>query len=428
MMKRIVAGVGANSFGLAVTVGIQLFSLPVFLHYWSNEKYGAWLILSAIPAYLSMADVGMVTAAGNKMAMAMGQGDAKEANRVFQSTQLFMWLMCALVIATTLPLLMLAPLPGLTTFDQRIALAAMVISVLLSLVGGLPIAVYKATHRYPTGIMMSNFERILEWLLNMLALAVIGTFSAVALSSLVAKVAGILFSAIIANRGGHGMRWGVSQADRHEIFDMFKPAVSFMAFPLANALSFQGVTLVVGMLVGTGSVTMFNAYRTIARIAVQMTALLSHALWPEFSRLYGEGGNHAVRPLFRKALLIGAIQAVAISAVLYFATPLLLKIWTHGHIGFESGLMSLMLVYALIGGVGHVPRVFLQAINRHTGVAGWSLFTGAVAVALAWFLIKPMGIHGAGWAMLVSELIMTVVCVHLAYQLLNQPDKKGNVA
>ena len=33
MIRRVVAGMGANSFGMAVTIGIQLASLPLFLHY-----------------------------------------------------------------------------------------------------------------------------------------------------------------------------------------------------------------------------------------------------------------------------------------------------------------------------------------------------------------------------------------------------------
>ena len=90
MKRRIIAGMGANSFGMAISIGIQLVSLPLFLHYWNTSTYGVWLMLSAIPAYLSMADVGMVTAAGNKMTMAMGKEDLTEANRVFQSAQMFM--------------------------------------------------------------------------------------------------------------------------------------------------------------------------------------------------------------------------------------------------------------------------------------------------------------------------------------------------
>jgi hypothetical protein len=60
MFHRISLGLGANLFGQVVTVAIQLLSLPVFLHFWSLSRYGEWLMLSAIPAYLSAVDVGIL--------------------------------------------------------------------------------------------------------------------------------------------------------------------------------------------------------------------------------------------------------------------------------------------------------------------------------------------------------------------------------
>ena len=85
MLRRIISGFGSNLFGQLVTILIQILSLPIFLYYWDMSTYGSWLVLSALPSFLSMADVGMVQAAGNKMTMAMGRGEVAEANRIFQS-------------------------------------------------------------------------------------------------------------------------------------------------------------------------------------------------------------------------------------------------------------------------------------------------------------------------------------------------------
>ena len=240
MKRRIMAGMGANSFGMAITIGIQLASLPLFLHYWDAASYGVWLMLSAIPSYLSMADVGMVTAAGNKMTMATGKGDIAEANRVFQSAQLFMAIVCGSLAVVVVPLVLWAPLPGIETTNQRVALAAMSFSVLLSLFGGLSEATFKATERYATGTMLGNYARLGDWSGSMLGLILAGSFSAVALSALTMKLIGVIAGMLMASKGNHGLKWGFHAADRAEIHTMVKPAVSFMAFPLANALSLQG--------------------------------------------------------------------------------------------------------------------------------------------------------------------------------------------
>ena len=171
MIRRVIAGIGANSFGIVITIGIQLVSLPLFLHYWDTATYGVWLMLSAIPAYLSMADVGMVTTAGNKMTMAMGKGDIPEANRVFQSAQLFMVIVCGTIAMLIVPLMLWAPIPGLESMDRRVALSAMSIGVLVALFGGgLSEVVFKSTQRYAKGTMLSNYVRLGEWLGSMLGL------------------------------------------------------------------------------------------------------------------------------------------------------------------------------------------------------------------------------------------------------------------
>ncbi|MEQ1591904.1 MAG: hypothetical protein ABL892_05885 [Thiobacillaceae bacterium] len=428
MIRRVVAGMGANSFGMAITIGIQLASLPLFLHFMDTANYGTWLILSAIPAYLSMADVGMVTAAGNKMTMAMGKDDSLEANRVFQSAQMFMGIVCGALALMVVPLMLLAPLPGVTTLDQRVALAALSIGVLVSLFGGLSEAAFKSTQRYATGTVAGNLVRVGEWLGFMAGLATVGSFAAVAVTGLAVRLAGTVVSMVLATRGKHGLSWGTHAADRAEIRSMFKPAVSFMAFPLANALSFQGVTLLVGALFGPIAVALFNTYRTIARVAVQVTAIFSFSLWPEFSRLFGQGAMATVNRLFLRSALLSAAQSLLLSLILYFLSPWLLRIWTHGAIEFIPSLMVLMLLYAAVGGIWHIPRVLLMATNRHVGLAYWSILAGMFSVGLAWLMGRELQLNGVGAAMLMSELFIAIVCSLLAYSAITDNNKTRAVA
>jgi O-antigen/teichoic acid export membrane protein len=407
---------GANSFGMAVTIAIQLVSLPLFLHYWDTAYYGTWLILSAIPSYLTMADVGMVTAAGNKMTMALGRGDKQEANRVFHSAQMFMGVVCGALGVLVVPLMLWVPLPWLTTMDHRFALAAMSISVLISLISGLSEAAFKATQRYATGTMLGSLARLGEWLGGMIGLVAVGSFLAVAVCGLLARLAVTLVSTVLVQRGDHGLTWGTQLADQAEIRSIVKPAFSFMAFPLANALSFQGVTLLVGILFGPVAVALFNTYRTIARVAVQVTAVFSYALWPEFSRLFGQGETERIHGLFRRTAFVGAAQAFALSVALYFLSPWILNAWTHGSIEFDPTLMLLMLLYAAIGGIWHIPRVLLMSTNQHISLSQWSIVAATLSIGLAWLLGNLLQLNGVGLAMLLSELCIASICSYQAFR------------
>ncbi len=415
MLRRIILGLGANAFSQIITIAIQLLSLPAFLLYWDASQYGVWLLLSALPAYLSMADAGMVNAAGNKMTMAVGRADIAEANNVFQSAQLFMTIVCCSLAVITTPFALFGPLPSYMTTDQRIALAALLLAVLFALYGGLSEAVFKATGRYAAGTMVGQLTRLAEWMGYMLGLFLFRNYAGVALVGLLARAGGTGVGVYLSQRGDHGLKWGFRHASKAELVTMIKPAVSFMAFPLANALSFQGMTLLVGALAGTASVAVFGVYRTIARVAVQVTAMFSHALWPEFARLFGQGGMTAVHPLFSRSALFGAAQAAMLSIALYFLSPFLLRIWTHGRIEFDPSLMALLLAYAAVGGVWHVPRILLMATNQHIGIAGWSLAAGALSIGLGWIFGLIWHVNGVGAAMLVSESFIAAICVYIAH-------------
>ena len=62
--RRLRNGFGANAYGQLVVIIIQLAGVPILLHAWGTQLYGEWLILAAIPTYLSMTDLGFSQSAG----------------------------------------------------------------------------------------------------------------------------------------------------------------------------------------------------------------------------------------------------------------------------------------------------------------------------------------------------------------------------
>ncbi len=83
---RLIRGFGATALGPVVTAIIQLGTVPLLLHAWGAAKYGDWLLLSAVPSYLALSDMGFGTASGSDMTMRVAAGDRDGALRTFQSS------------------------------------------------------------------------------------------------------------------------------------------------------------------------------------------------------------------------------------------------------------------------------------------------------------------------------------------------------
>ncbi|MBK1710913.1 hypothetical protein, partial [Marichromatium gracile] len=77
VLKRVVKGIGANSFGQVVNLLIQLVSVPVLIASWGFGAYSEWVVLSAIPTYLALSDLGVTTAASSKVVIWHERGRLK---------------------------------------------------------------------------------------------------------------------------------------------------------------------------------------------------------------------------------------------------------------------------------------------------------------------------------------------------------------
>ena len=420
LKKRIITGIGANAFGQGIVIVIQLFSLPIFLHYWNAETYGEWLILSAFPAYLSMADIGILPAAGNKLNIAIAAGKSQDATHIFQSAFIFILCIIIIFIIFIFSAVIFFPLPKiLDNFDNRVAFICLCSSVLTSLFGGLPDMVYKATGRYAVGTLMGNMLRILEWGGAMIGLALYGSFSAVALASLSVRITGTFIISYYSNRGINDLKWGIRLGRKSEIRSMLKPATAFMIYPASNALTYQGMTILSGLLLGPASVTIFNTYRTLARVSVQANGILSHALWPEFSKLFGIGGIPSIKKIYIKSFWLGFVLAIISGVILFFISPILLRLWTDNMVLYDSLLMKIMICYSIVASLSHVPKVFLMSINRHGKLAIFYIVGSIFLLIFSGFLGLILGIIGFSIAMLISEIFIFLASIYLSEKILN---------
>src|ERR1700738_1380847 len=103
LRRRLLRGAGATALGPIVTAAIQLGPVPFLLHSWGAAKYGDWLILSAIPGYLSLSDLGFGDASGSDMTVRVAAGDREGALKTFQSSWallLYLSLAVFLVVAS----------------------------------------------------------------------------------------------------------------------------------------------------------------------------------------------------------------------------------------------------------------------------------------------------------------------------------------
>lgn len=420
LKSRLIKGIGANAYGQAITVLIQLASVPLFIQHWGVSLYGEWLILSALPAYLSMSDFGLGAVAGNSMVIKMAQNDKAGALVIYRSVSCFNAGMSLLILLLSTALLFMTELTQglgihqLAGMDIKWALLLLTFQVLVGLQGSILSAGYRAVERYAEGTGLANTSRLIEWGLGMAMLLGGGGVVGVAAGMLAGRLFGYGITYIRLQRLEPEFYFSVAKGNSQVIKEMLAPGFAFLAFPLGLALSLQGMILVIGSVLGAVAVTQFSVLRTVSRVLVQLVTVLNQATWPEISRSYGAGDLALARKLHvngcRFALLIGI---GCIIGMLSFG-DMIFQLWLGKSFSLPFITFLLLLVVALVNITSQASWVVLMATNRHQQFAILFILASSIAIGQAYLTMPIWGVNAAALAVLLAEIIILVAAVKKA--------------
>ena len=421
LLARLFKGTGAQAFSQGVQIIIRLTEVPLLLGFWGPQLYGEWLMLSAIPSYLSIGDGGFSTAACREMAMRSGAGDRKGALTVFQST----WLLLIAVSMTTFILafgfVRISPLQNWFGFSAmsdrsiRLVLLLLIVHVLVGFQGGLLNGGFWATGRYPKGMYFQAMTQLLEFCGLATAVTFGGGPVQAASGFLGGRICGTILMWLGQRRASPWLRHGFVHASLYELQRLTVPAFASLAFPLGNALNIQGMRLVVGLALGPVAVAVFAPLRTLSNLAMQPRAVINRLIEPEMALTYGAEDSSLFGRLFLKSCQLsfwGCLLAVLmVGAGAYWVFPA----WTSGKVVMQWPTFILLLAGVLVNSFWYTALMVPYATNRHGRIAVfYTLLYGAVAFVLAYLGAESIGLIGAALALLLAELAMAAIVIHTA--------------
>ena len=423
-LGRISRGLVANGFGMSVTLIVQLVSVPVLLAAWGVARYGEWLVLSAVPTYLALSDLSFSSVAGNSMTMLVAQGKRADAVALGRRLWSIVTVMTGLAVLAAVAIAMVfggafglgAAIPAT---ESRVVLVALFLQVAVGNQYGVLDAWYRAGGRYPRGAALRQLGRLLEFGALMVAVLLGAPPGAAAVALLVGGVAGFGTSFAVLRRA---VPWSTFRLElpRLQTFrELLAPGVAFMAFPLGIALSFQGMTIVVGAMLGAAGVAVFSTTRTVTRVVSQVLSAIGVSIWPELSHSVGANDLKRARGIMRRATQLSIVMSIAIVALLAVAGPSIIRWWTHGSVDPPPALLNLLLLGVSCNTAWSVLSIALAATNRHTRMAVAYLVGTVVALLVAFPLTTTFGVAGAAVALLVIDVAMVAYVLRAALRVID---------
>ena len=426
--RRLILGFLSNWVGRLASTIIQLIQVPVFLHFWSVPLYGEWMIVNAIPAYLSFSNVGFGSVAGNEMTMMVARNDRDSALRVFQSCWWLISIICVgsvVLLSGALYYLPAARLLKLTTLgesDTKWIIFYLGVSVLLGQLEQLLQSAYRSIGRYPFGSFIKSILSLLAFACMIVSVALGTGARATALVFAAANIGCTIFLCLLVRRDIPWIRFGWQYASFAEIRKLARPAFAFMGFPLGNALNLQGTLLAVSYALGPTEVVIFGTARTVSRVAIQMVQMVNNTFEPEMSIAFGAGNYELTRSLLRRACQLALLSAVVIVAIMMTFGPWFLTHWTGGHVPPSRPLLAILLLVVVFYALWSTSATLMTSTNQHQRLASYYLFGTALACFLCYVFARLYGLYGAAASLLISELVMNLyvvpACLRVAHDTL----------
>lgn len=393
-----------------IALGLSLITVPLYLSWLGQERYGVLLTGLAFASYLMFSDAGLNWASMLLIAQASGEDDhAKIASIVRNSFSLAACSgLLVIVMVAGLQWLLISPatmgwlpahpeFPGLLLAIGASVLCSLAISPFYNLLSGLQdghlAAAYQGGGRLLGTILamgMAYTRAPLGWVFA-------------------GNVAGVLVAGLCASahsRRRHSWAFGSgSWWDPSQIRQQLRTGAKSFVMQAGNVLYGTAPVLTISAAAGPQFVPYYSIPLSLLNAPLGILNSFGASLQAGYGEAMSRGEKHwigtTVRKLFRQVLfLLGLLGC----GFILLAAPFI-QLWTGGRIEPSDGMLAGVLAIASAQVLMSQLRYALTGINRHRQAAVGDLICGVLSILFGIFLVGRFGYEAIGLSM------VTAVCM-----------------
>jgi O-antigen/teichoic acid export membrane protein len=410
--QRFLHNFAAYGFGQVINITSQIFALPLFLHYWTKQEYGEWLVLTSIPSLLWTLDNGLSGLAGSKMAVLTGGGDWEEANEIFRAVlwvqgmlSIAVFSVTALIVSTT-NVSSIFGFAHMSRSDSGKVLLLMIGYMLLGFGVGLLKSAYRASTQEARAVTVSNFWRMTDFFATVGVLC-FGGHAVVLACCLVCSISfwNIFMFLDIRSRCPR-VDFSLKPARGAHLRKTLYDGVPILANEAAGAFFLQGYPLVVNHLLGVEMVVILTTIRTASRTLLQAVQMVSMASSSELSRTYGIKDWESYLRLLKVLLAVTIWAAAGACLGLTLFGPWAIGKWTSGKIAVDHLTMFLFALSVACQSAWGACGYILVSTNMHHFFNYFNLFMTLVGLSVVFLAVHAFGFLGVPLTMVTVDLIL----------------------
>jgi O-antigen/teichoic acid export membrane protein len=421
-ITRVLQGLITAIAGKGVSVIVGLISVPLTVGYLGAERYGMWMTISTLLAWLSLADLGL----GNSLTNAVSEAYASDRRDQAQiHIASVFWMLCLVAAGfaglaailwrwidwSSLLNVQSAVARGEIGPAIAVTLGIFLLSFPLSIIARVLCAYQEsaiANFWAAGGNIASLGGIILATHFKMGLVPLIAAFSA---SSLIVTAAcGIwLF-------GFHKpwLRPAISAVRMESIKKLTTVGGMFFIVQIAALLILQTDNLIIAHYLGAQAVTPYSVTWRLFNCSTLVQALLLQSLWPAYAEAFARNDGKWIRRTFRVNSWICILITIAmVLPLVIYGRPIIGR-WVSVDAVPSMTLLVLMGVWSIIGGVFQSIVCMLNGIGRVKIQMIVGIITATANIGLSIWLVRILGVEGVILGTLISYFVFALIPVWIA--------------
>ena len=424
LFHRLFKGIGAASFSQILNIFTQISIVPLFLFFLGVSSYGDWIVLSTIPSYLMMSDLGLLNVAAIQITLEIAKNNKQKALVIFQGTWVFICILNFILFLISF-LYLVIPFDKwfnlqTITNSQAISIAfILTLSVLINLQSGSIGAVFRSDGKYIIGIWITTFSKFIEFTAISICLIFGASLFDIALVQLFVRIIVFCIYLSFLNKYFPWIVISFNLQSFMKIKSMILPSLAYMVFPLGNMLKNQGVLMLVSSILGPIAVVALSTVKTLINSTAQFIGVINGSTQIEISSAFASGNTSTAILLNRYSCQVTLWLSLLNALFLSIFGLYIIRVWTLDKVLVTNTFFYLMI---LVGFVNSIWLSFVNipiAINRHSKISLYFIILTFLSLIIMNFLLPVLHLNGVAISLLIIDLMLIPITFKLSMNILN---------
>lgn len=415
-VRQIASGVLSAVAGRGIGVLANFFVVPLTVRYLGAERYGVWITLTSILAYLTIFDLGIGSTTINGVTEALANGDVDTARQRVNTAYLTL-VVIALVVAVGIsfawpmiswPAILGDKSPG----DYREITEAATVAAAIVLIN-FPLSatprIFGACRKVTLSNIWTSFGSIVS-----LAAIVVATRLKTGLPGLVVAVSGAtlvvgILSTVWLYRHFDWLKLTFRDARWEKVRGLLQTGLPFFAAQISGIILFQTDNVIIAQIMGAKSVTPYSITWKLFSYATLLQVVALPALWPAYADAFARRDFAWVKKAYRYNVLIAVSSTTAFVLIFLVIGRKFIEIWAGPAAVPTFGLLAGMGVWTIMSSFLWCESCLLGAAGRVKGQAIYSGIGAAVNIIVSVILGRLMGLVGIILGTLTAYLFCIII-------------------